>query len=96
MNNELKEHVPAGLIELAKPLILSVLNVTMPLLVKEIVKAEGHFRSIEVLQLCMQRIYIVKMVQLSTILFSLMQIMRAREAREGHAIAARSDLTALP
>jgi hypothetical protein len=59
------------------PLCLSVLNILMPKLIKKIVKAEGHFRPIEILEANLLRIYVIKMVQLGTIMLTLLRIKAA-------------------
>eukprot|EP01050_Picozoa_sp_SAG11_P011323 SAG11_NODE_1192_length_5564_cov_1.990851_2_plen_688_part_00 len=69
-----QDEIAALLTPAAPPLLLSILNVMMPVLIKTIVKIEGHFRSTDVLQVCMQRIFIVKLVQLSSIMLSLMEL----------------------
>lgn len=72
---------------LVPSLILSVLNVTAPLSIKYIIRLEGHFRSIEVLQATMTRIFVLKLVQLTSIMGGLLRLYNKRreeaDAAEG-------------
>jgi hypothetical protein len=69
------------------PLSLSVMNVLMPMLIKKIVKKERHFRPVEALQAMMMRIFVIKMVQLCTIMLTLLRIKAADEQDDGSLLA---------
>eukprot|EP01051_Picozoa_sp_SAG22_P009420 SAG22_NODE_786_length_7246_cov_3.133762_2_plen_1777_part_00 len=67
---------------LAPSLILSVLNLTVPLSIKYIIKLEGHFRSIDILKATMTRIFVVKLVQLTSIMWGLLRIYDEKKQAE--------------
>eukprot|EP01043_Picozoa_sp_COSAG02_P001816 COSAG02_NODE_39_length_48074_cov_106.508890_29_plen_1927_part_00 len=72
----------APLNRLVVPLIISVLNVTVPKVLRVIVKLEDHLTGREVIYTYMGRVYIVKMVQLSTIMYSMAKIMSVNQIKQ--------------
>ena len=67
---------------LIAPLMISILNGLMPKVISVIVKREDHLTGHEVLHSYMQRVYIVKMIQLAVILYSMAKIMTATQAKQ--------------
>lgn len=60
-------------------LIISVLNVLVPLILKKIIRAEKHIRQTDEVKALMYRIYAFKLIQLAVIMYSLGKISVAEE-----------------
>jgi CRP-like cAMP-binding protein/Ca2+-binding EF-hand superfamily protein len=67
---------------LIAPMIISVLNITVPKVLRFIVAHEDHLTTRDILYQYMGRVYIVKMVQLSTILYSMAKIMSVHQIKQ--------------